>query len=242
MCVNATQNKFPLINNTIIEDILINKSYWAEYQPIISPYTSVIHGYEALSRFMYEYTNIPPKIVFDYCHKNLKMFYELEMATKRYQFENRPTKGILFVNFDPHIFYEKSHVNDVFESFSHHKEFVIELVENSHRSVKIELLVEIFRKFEFQFAVDDFFQDNTMLSIFLLNNCDYLKLDMGILEEIKKNQNFTLLVEGIIKFAHSENKYVILEGIETIEDVELAKNLKVDFVQGFYYENQFIRQ
>jgi len=242
MCINTNQNKFPLLNNEILKDILIKKSYWAEYQPIISPYTSVIHSYEALSRFSYEGANIPPKIVFDYCHKNLKMFYELEMATKQYQFENRPTKGLLFINFDPHILYQKNRINDVFEFFSRHKDFVIELVENSHHSVKIEVLIDVFRKFEFQFAVDDFFQDNTMLSIFLLNKCDYLKLDMGILEEIKKNQNFIHLIEGIIKFAHSENKYVILEGIETIEDVELAKNLKVDFVQGFYYENQFIRQ
>jgi len=52
------------------------------------------------------------------------------MATKLHQFENRPTKGILFANFDPHILYNKHKVNDVFESFSHHKDFVIELVEN----------------------------------------------------------------------------------------------------------------
>jgi EAL domain-containing protein (putative c-di-GMP-specific phosphodiesterase class I) len=48
-----------------------------------------------------------------------------------------------------------------------------------------------------------------------------------------------LLVKSMISYAHSANKKVILEGVETIEDFHFAKKLKVDFVQGFLYRHQF---
>lgn len=231
-----------MIDLEIINHILIRKCFYAEYQPIVDVKTLEIIGYEALSRFTYNGINIPPKDVFEYCHKNVDLFFGLEMATKKHQFRNRPDNSKLFVNFDPHVFYKKEGANDVFECFSKHKDFVIELVENSHQSVNIELLIDIFRKFDYKFAIDDFFQDNTLLSVFLLNNCDYLKLDMGILKELKNNKNFSHIIEGLVKFAHSEGKLVILEGIENEIDLEITKNLNIDFVQGFCFEKQFIRK
>ena len=36
-----------------------------------------------------------------------------------------------------------------------------------------------------------------------------------------------------------EGKKVILEGVETSEDLMFAKQLNVDFIQGFYYRQQF---
>jgi EAL domain-containing protein (putative c-di-GMP-specific phosphodiesterase class I) len=49
-----------------------------------------------------------------------------------------------------------------------------------------------------------------------------------------------LLVESLISYAHSAGKKVILEGVETIEDLHFARQLNVNFVQGFYYRNLFI--
>ena len=46
-------------------------------------------------------------------------------------------------------------------------------------------------------------------------------------------------VKSIINYAHSADKKVILEGIETHEDLQLAQQLKCDFVQGFYYHDSF---
>ncbi|MCK9338009.1 MAG: EAL domain-containing protein [Arcobacteraceae bacterium] len=229
-------------SDSFIKDILSKKSFYAEYQPIVDIKTLEIIGYEALSRFKYNGSNIPPKDVFEYCHKNVDLFFALEMDMKKHQFKNRPENAKLFINFDPHVFYKRDGANDVFECFSKHTNFVIELVENSHQSVNIELLIDIFRKFDYKFAIDDFFQDNTLLSIFLLNNCDYLKLDMGILKELKANRSFYLIVDGLVNFAHSNDKLVILEGIENEIDLQIAKDRNIDLLQGFYFEKQFIRK
>ena len=231
-----------LVSDKCIKEILSKKSFYAEYQPIVNVKTLDIFGYEALSRFQYRGLNIPPKGVFEYCHKNVDLFFTLEMATKKYQFQNRPDNAKLFINFDPHVFYKKDGANGIFKFFSKQKDFVIELVENSQQSVNIELLIDIFRKLDYKYAIDDFFQDNTLLSIFLLNNCDYLKLDMGILKELKANKSFYLIVDGLVSFAHSSGKLVILEGVESKNDLQIAKDRDIDLVQGFYFEKQFIRK
>ena len=49
-----------------------------------------------------------------------------------------------------------------------------------------------------------------------------------------------MLVTSLIDYAKKSNKQVILEGIETEEDLDFAKKLGVDYVQGFLYRPQFI--
>jgi EAL domain-containing protein (putative c-di-GMP-specific phosphodiesterase class I) len=50
---------------------------------------------------------------------------------------------------------------------------------------------------------------------------------------------FMLSVKSIIDYAHGAGKKVILEGVETTVDLQLAKQLQVDYVQGFYFKKQF---
>jgi EAL domain-containing protein (putative c-di-GMP-specific phosphodiesterase class I) len=77
-----------------------------------------------------------------------------------------------------------------------------------------------------------------MISTSVIQLVDYIKLDKYVFKN-KKNQNFMLLVKSIIEYAHSTNKKIILEGVETADDLLLAKRLNADFIQGFYYREQF---
>ena len=77
-----------------------------------------------------------------------------------------------------------------------------------------------------------------MVSTAVIQLVDYIKLDKYVVNN-KSNRNFMLLVKALISYAHSTNKKVILEGIETLEDAEFAKQLNVDFVQGFLYRHLF---
>lgn len=63
---------------------------------------------------------------------------------------------------------------------------------------------------------------------------DYLKIDKIFIDNILKDESF-IIVECIIKFAHSLDMKVIAEGVETIEQVELLKGMGCDIVQGYYY-------
>lgn len=223
-----------------VKDILLQKKLQTQYQPIISVADDNVLAYEALARFNLEGQPIPPDIVFEVCHKDLSLFYELEMKVKKHQFQFRPDKSKLFINFDPHILHYKERTKEVFNFMSKQSNFVIELVENSHKSVNIERLIEVFSKLKYQFAVDDFFKENSIISLYLLKECHYLKLDKDILKQMKIDSAFIEVVKGISNYAHKISKEVILEGIETKEDLDLAKECKVDYVQGFLYRERFI--
>jgi len=236
------QNNFKIISEKIIEEIIEKKLFYTQYQPIISLHDEEVYGYEALARFKYKENLLPPDLVFGFCHKDLELFYQLEYLTKKKQFENRPKDKKLFINFDPHVFGYKTGVNELFSFFQKQKDFTIELVENSHVHINISMLIDIFNKFKFEFAMDDFFKEDSMVSIFLLNKTNYIKLDKDMLKAVKSNNSFIHIINGIVDFAHSQNQQVILEGIETYEDLEIAKDTKVDFIQGFLYDKLFINK
>lgn len=72
-----------------------------------------------------------------------------------------------------------------------------------------------------------------MVSTAAVQRVYYIKLDKYLLSN-QSNINFMLLVEALISNAPNAEK-IILEGVETIDDLNVARQLKVNFVQGFYY-------
>ncbi len=241
MCKLDKPNVCDIITLDSVRTILKDKTYYCEYQPFICTKTGKIEAYEALSRFNVVGQYVPPDIIFEKCHKDIELFFKLELAMKRYQFQNRPEKKKLFINFDPHILLYIKGIGNVFKFFSQQNNFVIELVENSNMAVNVNKLIELFNKYDYKFAVDDFFKENSMVSVSLLNNCEYLKLDKDILSELKRNEFFYHIVDGIVKFAHNADKKVVLEGVETTQDVEIAKRRNIDLMQGFYFRDLFVQ-
>lgn len=232
--------KCSFVELPLVRSILQRKTINTEYQPIVSLRDDSIMAYEALARFFIDAKFVPPDQVFEVCHKDLALFYHLEVAVKKHQFKNRPKDKKLFINFDPHILRYQKNTNEVFEKLSKESDFVIELVENSHKSINIQKLIDIFSKLNYQFAVDDFFKENSIISLYLLKECHFLKLDKDILKQLKTDGAFTEVVKGICNYAHKIGKEVILEGIEIEDDLYLAKECRVDFVQGFLYRERFI--
>jgi EAL domain-containing protein (putative c-di-GMP-specific phosphodiesterase class I) len=224
----------------LIKSIINNKNYSTQYQPIVDIQTDKIIAYEAYALFQYNKQILPTGEVFQKCHDNSELFFMLERELKYVQFKNRIDEKPLFINFDPHIFLYKEGVNNIFEFFKKQHNFVFQLVENSYTKVNIKKLIKLFQEHQYNIAIDSFFKENSVVSMYLLNHSQYVKLDKDILEELRNNSFFYHIVDGIIKFAHNMNKQVILEGIESKDDLEIAKRRGIDLVQGIFYKNDFI--
>jgi EAL domain-containing protein (putative c-di-GMP-specific phosphodiesterase class I) len=117
----------------------------------------------------------------------------------------------------------------------------VELIENSEINDAIMSLsmIDNLSKKNIHTAIDDVCNPQSMVSTAVIQLVNYIKLDKYVLSN-RLNVNFMLLVESLISYAHSAGKKVILEGVETIEDLHFARQLNVNFVQGFYYRNLFI--
>lgn len=225
-----------------VENILANRNFGVEYQPIVAIENEQIIAYEALSRFRYKGLSLSPDTFFGICHHDLELFAKAESMLKSFQFKHRPKDSQLFVNFDPHVLHNAKWVHHVFDFFSKQENFIIEVVENSYEAVNTEKLLEIFYQRNYQFAIDDFFKENSMVSIYLLKKCHVLKFDRMLINELKNTPSFKHVIQGLISFAHENNKKIIFEGIETEEDFALAKSMKCDYVQGFLFQSMFIEK
>jgi len=87
-------------------------------------------------------------------------------------------------------------------------------------------------------AIDDLFCPESMLSTSVIQMVDFIKLDKFVIEN-QANTNFMSLVCCMINYAHETGKYVILEGVETLQDLSFAKKIGVDYTQGFLFKKHF---
>lgn len=237
------------ISNEVLLNIIDKKSYGVEYQPIISVNTQSVFAYEALSRF-FDHNNklIRPDLVFAALHESPLTLHQVELAQKKLQLQFAPKDHCLFVNLDQDSYFEgqldqetdshNAYIN-LFKKFT--GELVVELIENSEiNDAKMSLkMIKSMGVHQIKTAIDDICNEHSMLSTMVLERVDFMKLDRLVVLN-KHNESFLMLVTSLIDYAKKSNKQVILEGIETEEDLDFAKKLGVDYVQGFLYRPQFI--
>ncbi|MBT3273678.1 MAG: EAL domain-containing protein [Spirochaetales bacterium] len=62
-----------------------------------------------------------------------------------------------------------------------------------------------------------------------------LKIDRSFVTDIVHNSEDRKFLESIIELAYSRKKTVIVQGVESVEQVELIRQMKPVFMQGYYF-------
>ncbi|NQY49545.1 MAG: EAL domain-containing protein [Colwellia sp.] len=235
-----------LLKAECLIDLLENRRFGVEYQPIISCKSQDIFAYESLARF---YTadnkSIRPDLVYESLHSSPLSLFQIEYQQKKLQLSYAVNGHDIFVNLDQDSYFSCGVIDQSNPFLKLFKEFqksnvVVELIENSEINDAIMSLAMIdnLAKNNIPTAIDDVCNPQSMISTSVIQLVNYIKLDKFVIKN-KNNRNFMLLVKSIIDYAHSTNKKIILEGVETPEDLRLAQQLKCDFVQGFHYRHLF---
>lgn len=60
-----------------------------------------------------------------------------------------------------------------------------------------------------------------------------LKIDRSLVLDIESNLNTESLVANVVRLAHDLNMKVVVEGIETLDQLNIVKSLGCDVVQGY---------
>lgn len=110
---------------------------------------------------------------------------------------------------------------------------VTESIATEYEAVIIQIIRQL-KNDGFHIALDDFgsgYSSFANLSTFLV---DYVKLDKSLIDNIE-NLNTKKIIQGIVNIAHSINAQVVCEGVETLEQIQMLKQVGCDIVQGFYY-------
>ena len=83
-----------------------------------------------------------------------------------------------------------------------------------------------------QFAMDDFGSGYSNIARFITLPFSVAKLDKSLLEESK---NIVLFFEAAISLFKNLNIPIVIEGVEQEKQLKLAKDKKIDYIQGFYF-------
>lgn len=117
-----------------------------------------------------------------------------------------------------------------------HFSLIFELTETSVIENQIDLSLGLIglRKRGAKIAIDDFGTGKTNLSIISSLPTDFVKLDGSLLEVERPDLSRGLLQLGV-KFAELVGAEVIVEKVETQEDLELARQVGAKYAQGWLF-------
>ena len=236
-----------MLPSLLLIELMENKRYGVEYQPIINMSNQEIYAFECLARFFdNEKKSIPPGAVFDSLHKSPLSLFQVEYEQKKLQLLNAPDHKKLFLNLDQDSFYAcgiEGKNNPFLELFSSHSKnnIIVELIENSEiNDARMSLaMIDSLSKNKIQTAIDDVFNPQSLISTTVIQLVDFIKLDRYVVTR-KQDEDFLHLVKSIIDYAHLVGKQIVLEGIENKDDLLFAERLNVDYVQGYLYRDRFI--
>ena len=87
----------------------------------------------------------------------------------------------------------------------------------------------------FSLSMDDYGTGySNMEGIFSLD-FDIVKIDKSILWNAEKLSRGRIILENSVRMIHDLGCDVLVEGVETDEQIALLSRLNVDFLQGFYF-------
>lgn len=112
----------------------------------------------------------------------------------------------------------------------------LEITESAYAESPGQIIdtVNELRKKGFIIEMDDFGSGYSSLNMFNQMEMDYLKLDMKFIQnELEKHAEHSIL-NYVIGMAHGMGLSVVAEGVETQEQMNRLRELKCDYVQGYY--------
>ncbi len=118
-----------------------------------------------------------------------------------------------------------------------HECIEIELTESTtiSKANSIERIFADLRKNGFKISIDDFGAGYSSLGMLKNLYVDTLKMDRSFFIGGKNPRRDDMLIDSIVKMSHNLGMYVVAEGIETQEQVDLLRSMNCDAIQGYFY-------
>lgn len=96
-------------------------------------------------------------------------------------------------------------------------------------------ILKLLRKMGVPIAVDDFGTGYSSLACLKIFPIDRIKIDRFFIRDILTSVQDAAIVKAIIAMAHSSEKTVVAEGVESREQLRLLKAMGCDVGQGFFF-------
>ena len=99
----------------------------------------------------------------------------------------------------------------------------------------LERLMSGLREREHRFAMDDYGTGYSNMHALVALDFDVIKIDKSVLWDAEKNEMGMIILQNAVLMMRDIGCEVLVEGVETEEQVKILHALGVDFYQGFFY-------
>ncbi|HQP10469.1 MAG TPA: EAL domain-containing protein [Candidatus Omnitrophota bacterium] len=96
--------------------------------------------------------------------------------------------------------------------------------------------LQAYRDYGFKFAVDDVGGGYASLESIVETRPEVVKIDRHIVSRLENDPFRRSIVKFIVSFCREHGIFSIAEGIETLRDLEIVRELGVDAGQGYYFQ------
>ncbi|NGT52442.1 EAL domain-containing protein [Clostridium perfringens] len=225
--------------------------YFLNYQPIVDPKKEKIVGFEALLRLKIEDQVVMPNLIINEIEKadmiNDVSIWILNKIISDYGelTKIRGVSGKFYVSMNislkeiEDIDFIKKLANILKDSKLYNQKIAIEITENNKckDDATVKNNIEYLRRSGFLVALDDFGVEYSNLSMLEKFNFDIIKLDKCFIENIENSDVNKSIIETSDYLSCTKNKTIVVEGVETINQVDFIKNTNSQkiYIQGYFY-------
>ena len=232
----------------LIKDAMAHDWFFLVYQPQYITEGKKLRGFETLIRCRKPDGSIVSPAMFIPAAEKTNLITEIDdYVLRRAMTEMKPVleaSGNSFVvsinvsakNIATENFAEK--INQLIEEIQFPAENLeIEITEYSFiesRDTTIDNILTL-RTLGVQIALDDFGTGYTSIAQLMKLPVSLLKIDKSLIDEIESDPVMSDMVDSIIYMGHIMDCEVISEGVENENQLEILKDHKCDFIQGFVW-------
>ncbi len=217
------------------------------YQPQIDIASGEITGAETLMRWEHSTKgNVRPDIFISYAEDTgfIVPLGLWAMRTTLKQCEAWQLEGNslpkISINVSPKQFRHEDFISDIealITDFDMNKTNIeFEITESIFLNDDISILDKLhhINKLGISISIDDFGKGYSLLSYLKKFPVQTLKIDKLFIDDLEKDRESVEIVKAIIAMARSLNKTIVAEGVETIEQLNILKDLDCDIAQGYF--------
>jgi len=230
-----------------LDEFLASRPIHSVLQPIVSLQEGrrfhPVHGLECLARGPRDSMMRNPEILFEYASRKERLYdTDLLCIAAGLEEARRMARGPrIFLNVQP-----RSMTNPEFprvvtrlveEAGFSPTDIVFELVEQQTilNPRAFASTVAMIRRHGFKVALDDFGVGFCNLNLLLDLHPDYVKLPRYFARGVQDDVDRQEVVHAVRSLVALLGKPVIMEGIETVEELEKVRRLGVEYAQGYYF-------
>jgi len=220
------------------------------YQPIVSLQNRRICGFEALVRWNHPERGLVPPDEFIPVAEDSDLIISLgrwvlrDACRQMAEWQNRYTCDpslTVSVNVSARQLSDPRLVEDVefalAESGLRHESLALEMTESSIMGDAQRTLATLnhLKKMNIRLEIDDFGTGYSSLSYLQQLPFDVLKIDRSFISDLSAGNSSMDIVKAILQLAHSYKMEVIVEGVETEEQLDCLRQLGCHYLQGFLF-------